>query len=44
MYATPIPTVALTSEQFEKLENATKIAVRKDGLLLLTSQTRSVPS
>jgi predicted aconitase with swiveling domain len=44
MYAAPIPIVALTNDQFSKLKPNSKIAVRKDGLLLLTSQTRSVPS
>jgi len=44
MYNLPIPIVALTYDQFSKLETGSKIAVRKDGLLLLTSQTRSVPS
>src|ERR1017187_9129259 len=44
MYASPIPIVALTAEQFEKLESGAKVAVRKDGTLLLTSQTRSVSS
>jgi predicted aconitase with swiveling domain len=44
MYNRPIPIVALTAEQFEKLESGAKVAVRKDGTLLLTSQTRSVSS
>ena len=44
MYAAPIPIVALTNDQFSKLKPNSKIAVRQDGLLLLTSQTRSVPS
>ena len=44
MYNLPIPIVALTNDQFNKLKPNSKIAVRKDGLLLLTSQTRSVPS
>ncbi len=44
MYASPIPIVALTTEQFKKLESAARVAVRKDGTLLLTSQTRSVSS
>lgn len=44
MYATPIPIVALTSEQFKNLESGAKVAVRKDGTVILTPQTRSVPS
>lgn len=44
MYASPIPIVALTTEQFKKLASAARVAVRKDGTLLLTSQTRSVSS
>ena len=44
MYARPIPIVALSIEQFNKLESGAKVAVRKDGILHLTSGTRSAPS
>jgi predicted aconitase with swiveling domain len=44
MYNRPIPIVALSTEQFSKLQSGAKVAVRKDGLLLLNSGTRSAPS
>ena len=44
MYNRPIPIVALSIEQFNQLESGAKLAIRKDGNLLLTSQTGSVNS
>jgi predicted aconitase with swiveling domain len=44
MYARPIPIVAIDTKQFSKLETGSRIAVRQDGILLLTSTTRSVSS
>ncbi len=40
MYNRPIPIVALSTEQFRKLESGAKVAVRKDGTLLLDPGSR----
>jgi predicted aconitase with swiveling domain len=44
MYSSPIPIVALTTEQFEKLETGTKVAVRKDGSILINPGTPNAPT
>jgi predicted aconitase with swiveling domain len=43
MYGRPIPIVALSPEQFEKLETGGHVSVRTDGTILLNSGTRSGP-
>jgi predicted aconitase with swiveling domain len=44
MYANPIPIVALTHEQFSKLEIGSKAAVRKDGTILINPGTPNAPT
>ena len=44
MYATPIPILAISPDQFNKLVSGAKATVRKDGTLLLTSGPLSAPS
>ena len=41
MYAKPIPIIALTSEDFSKLESGQKIVIRQDGRILLSSHSDS---
>jgi predicted aconitase with swiveling domain len=44
MYNRPIPIVALSAEQFRKLESGAKAAVRKDGTLLVNPGARPAPA
>lgn len=44
MYNRPIPIVALSAEQFRKLEAGANVAIRKDGTLFVNPGSRPAPA